>query len=81
MTIPFFLILFGLTFNTTASVVMLYSYLKITRNVDDDFILKMDEDGNYTQKKHIKDRKNGIWGFALYSIGFILQAIGILITL
>jgi len=81
ITIPIFLTLLGLLFNTTASVIMLYSYLRIIRNVDDDFIVKMDKDGNYTQKKHIKDKKNGILGLALYVIGFIFQFIGILIKL
>ncbi len=81
ITVPIFLTLLGLIFNTTASVIMLYSYLRITRNVDDDFITKMDKDGNYTQKKHIKDRKIGILGFAFYGIGFVFQVIGILITL
>jgi hypothetical protein len=81
ITIPALLTLFGLVFNTMASIILLSSYLIITKNVSDDFVTKMDGEGNYTQRKHIKNRKIGILGFALYSVGFIFQAIGILVTL
>lgn len=81
ITIPIFLTLLGLIFSTTASIIMLYSYLRITRNVNDDFITKMDKDGNYAQKKHVKDRKIGILSFTFYGVGFIFQVIGILIAL
>ena len=70
--------LIGLSFNSVASIIMLYSFLKITRNVDDDYIINMDKNGNYTQKKHVKNRKFGIIGFSLYVVGFILQFISIL---
>lgn len=67
------LILIGLSFHASASLVMLYPHLSIRRNVDDDFIVNMDKKtGDYTQKKHIKDRKLGMVGFILFAIGFIL---------
>lgn len=80
MTPSIILILIGLSFNTLASLVMLYPYLSIRRNVDDDFIVDMDkETGNYTQKKHIKDRKLGIAGFVLFATGFTFQIIGVVV--
>ena len=60
---------------------MLYSYLKITRNVENDFILGMNKKGDYTQNKHISDRKIGILGFTFYGIGFVLQVIGLLVAI
>ena len=76
------LILVGLSFNTFASLVMLYPYLSIRRNVDDDFIVDMDkETGEYTQKKHIKDRKLGIAGFVLFAVGFAFQIIGVIVSI
>ncbi len=71
----------GLCINTLASLIMLFPYLKITRNVENDLILSMDKDGKYTQKKHKKDRLLGIFGFGLFIMGFIFQIIGITITL
>lgn len=72
-------IILGLLINTSASLVMLYPYLNISRNIDGDYIIKMDKKtGNYTQKKHLKDRKLGIIGFSLFALGFILQIIGIM---
>lgn len=80
MNLSTILILIGLSFNTLASLVMLYPYLSIRRNVDDDFIVDMDkETGDYTQKKHIKNRKLGIAGFALFAIGFTFQIIGVVV--
>jgi hypothetical protein len=35
--------------------------------------------GDYTQKKHLKDRKLGIAGFSLFTLGFIAQIIGIIL--
>jgi len=82
MNLPTIIILIGLLFNTLASLVMLYPYISIKRNVDDDFILNMDkETGDYTQKKHIKGRKLGMAGFFLFAIGFILQIIGVIISI
>ena len=76
------LILVGLSFNTLASLVMLYPYLSIRRNVDDDFIVDMDkETGEYTQKKHIKDRRLGIAGFVLFAVGFAFQIIGVIVSI
>jgi len=73
------LMIIGLSLNTIASIVMLYPFIETTKNVEDDFILKMDKKGNYTQKKHIKDRKLGIIGFILFIIGFVLQIVGAII--
>jgi len=69
-------IITGLGINTLASLIMLFPYLKITKNVDDDYILNMDKNGNYTQKKHKKDQRLGFFGFMLFVIGFIFQIIG-----
>lgn len=78
MSIPTSLILLGLTFNTLGSLVMLCPYLNIKRDVEDDFIVKMDsKTGEHTRKKHLKGRKLGILGFSLFSIGFVLQIIGV----
>ena len=78
MNISTVLILVGLIFNTLASLMMMYPYLNIRRNVDDDFIIDIDkETGEYTQKKHIKDRRLGMAGFFLFTIGFALQLIGV----
>jgi len=80
MTLSNILILIGLCLNTTASLIILYPYLSIRRNVDDDFIIDMDKKtGDYTQKKHLKDRKLGIAGFSLFALGFIAQIIGIIL--
>lgn len=80
MTNSIVFIIFGLLTNTVASLVMLYPYLNVSRNVDDDYIVSMDmKTGDYTQKKHLKDRKLGIIGFSLFAFGFILQIIGIIL--
>ena len=82
MNLPTILILVGLSFNTFASLAMLYPYLNIRRNIDDDFIVDMNkETGDYTRKKHVKDRKLGTAGFFLFAIGFILQIIGIFLNI
>jgi len=80
MNSPTNFIIYGLIINTIASLTMLYPYLKITREVDDDYITNMDmKTGKYTQIKHLKDRKLGIFAFSLFALGFILQIIGILV--
>ena len=80
MTPSIILILIGLSFNTLASLMMLYPFLSVRRNVDDDFIVDMDkETGDYTQKKHLKGRKLGMAGFALFALGFAFQIIGVII--
>lgn len=80
MSSSIILILIGLSLNAVASLIMLYPNLSIRRNVDDDFIVDMDkETGDYTQKKHLNDRKLGIAGFVLFAVGFIFQIIGIMI--
>ena len=82
MNLSTILILVGLLFNALASLVMLYPYLSIRRNVDDDFITDMDkETGDYTQKKHIKDRKLGMAGFVLFAVGFAFQIIGVVVNI
>lgn len=80
MNLPIILILIGLSINTLASLFMLYPYLNIKRDVDDDFIIDMNKKtGEYTQKKHKKARKFGIVGFALFAVGFIIQIVGIIL--
>jgi len=80
MSLSTILILIGLLFNTVASLIMLYPYLNVRRNVDDDFIMDMDKKtGDYTQKKHLRDRKLGVAGFTLFALGFIFQIIGIIL--
>ena len=80
MSFPILFIISGLIINTCASLVMLYPYLNISRNVDDDYIVKMDQKtGNYTQKKHLRDRKLGLFGFSLFALGFLLQIIGVIL--
>lgn len=74
-----FLNILGLTISFAAAVIMLYPYLKVTHNVNDDFIEEMDEVGNYRQRKHIKDRRTGISGFVFYCVGFVLQLITIFV--
>ena len=76
------LIISGLGVNTIASLVMLYPYLNTTRNIDDDFIVKMNKTtGDYSQKKHLKLKRLGVAGFSLFAIGFILQIIGIFLQI
>lgn len=80
MSFAILFIVSGLISNTCASLIMLYPYLNISRNVDDDYIVKMDQKtGNYTQKKHLKDRKLGLIGFSLFALGFVLQIIGVIL--
>ncbi|OGG35328.1 MAG: hypothetical protein A2427_02260 [Candidatus Nealsonbacteria bacterium RIFOXYC1_FULL_40_7] len=79
MNIGKLLTLIGLALNTIASVIVLYPQINTKKNVDDDYILNMDKKGNYTQKKHLKDKKIGIAGFSLFALGFIIQIIGVLL--
>lgn len=80
MTYSTAFIISGLGVNTVASLGMIIPYLNTTRNVDDDFIVRMDKTtGNYSQKKHLRDRKLGIIGFSLFALGFVLQIIGIIL--
>ena len=73
-------IIAGLCINILASVMMLSSYLDTTKNINDDFILKMDREGNYTQEKHINDWRLGMVGLGLFVLGFIFQAAGTFIA-
>lgn len=80
MTNSIMFIILGLLTNTAASLVMLYPYLNVSKKVDDDYIVNMDlKTGDYTQKKHLKDRKLGILGFSLFASGFTLQIVGIIL--
>ena len=71
------LVIVGLAINTAASVIIIFPMLNTKKNIDDDYILNEDDKGNYTQKKHLKDRKLGILGFSLFVVGFIFQIIGL----
>lgn len=81
MKVSTLLILIGLALVTTASLVMLWSYLDVKKNVDDDLIVYFDENtGEFTQSKHLKDRKFGIVGFIFFSLGFLFQFGGIILS-
>ncbi len=67
------LTIFGLIFNTIAAVILIFPYLNVKKNLDDDFIVSMDKDGKHTQKKHLKERRVNMWGLTFLAIGFILQ--------
>lgn len=72
-------ILFGLIFNTAGALLLLFPLLNIKKNIDDDYIVEMNKKtGDYTQKKHLRDRKFGLWGFVLIALGFLFQIMGIL---
>lgn len=71
------LTIFGLMFNTLAAIILIFPYLNIKKNLDDDYITSMNKDGKYTQKKHLKERYINLWGLILLAIGFILQLLAI----
>lgn len=76
------LIAFGLFLNTIASIIVLIPYLITQVDIEDDLIVSQDsKTGRYTQKKHIKARKIGISGFLLFTFGFGLQLIGLIIQI
>jgi hypothetical protein len=69
----------GLAVNTVASLLVLYPYLNVRKSVKDDEIKSMDmKTGEYTQLKHLKDRRLGLVGFSLFAVGFLLQLLGTL---
>jgi len=71
------LTIFGLLFNTIATVILIFPYFNIKKNLDDDYIISMGKDGKYTQKKHLKERQTNLWGLIFLAIGFILQLIAV----
>ena len=71
------LTILGLLFNTLAAVILIFPYLNIKKNLDDDYITSMDKDGKYTQKKHLKERHVNMWGLTFLAVGFILQLISV----
>jgi hypothetical protein len=73
------LIILGIFVNVFASIIMLYPYIKTTKDIEGELILNMDiKNGNFTQKKHIKDKRLGIVGFILFMIGLVFQIVGVL---
>lgn len=71
----------GLILNTIAAVVLIIPNLKVTKNIDDDLIVLSDQKtGNYTQKKHLRERKLNIAGLVLLVLGFLLQLIGTILA-
>lgn len=69
----------GLILNTIGSLLLLLPLINTKKYVDDDYIVHMNQKtGEYTQKKHLKDRKLGLWGFAFLATGFIFQIFGII---
>ena len=80
MNLSTILILVGLSFNIVASIIMLYPFLNTRKNIDDDFIVDINiKNGDFTQKKHLKDKKLGTIAYIFFAIGFILQFFGTLI--
>lgn len=76
------LIVLGLLINTVASIIVLIPSFYTKVNLDDDLIIYSDtKTQKYTQRKHIKARKNGLWGFSLLTIGFILQVVGVILQI
>ncbi|MEI8337910.1 MAG: hypothetical protein WCF92_02040 [bacterium] len=70
----------GLVLNTIAAGILIIPNIRKTRNIDDDFIVSMDKKtGDYTQKKHLRERRLNVFGLILLALGFLLQLLGILI--
>lgn len=68
---------FGLLLDAFGGGVLIFPSLKKTRNIDENLIVSGDkETGNYTQKKHISERKRNLWGLGLLIVGFLLQLLG-----
>jgi|GEM_PF-7116639 len=78
MDCPKLLTILGLLFNALAAAILIFPYLNIKKNLDDDYITSMDKDGKYTQKKHLKERRVNMWGLTFLASGFILQLISVL---
>ncbi len=76
------LILVGLLVNTIASIIVLIPNFKTKIDLDDDLIIYSDnKTQKYTQRKHIKARKNSLLGFTMLTLGFILQVIGVFLQI
>jgi len=74
-----YFVLIGLILNTFGSLLLIVPLINVIKNVGDDYIVKMDmKTGDYTQKKHLKDRKLGIIGLISLSLGFVFQILGII---
>lgn len=62
--------------------VVLFPNFKTKIDLDDELIIYSDsKHQKYTQRKHIKARKNGLWGFSLFTLGFIMQVIGVFLQI
>ena len=66
-------------FNFLATILLLMPLLNVKKSVADDFIVQSDrQTGEYTQKKHLADRRIGILALILLIPGFSFQVFEIL---
>jgi len=78
--IKIWLNILGLISSMIGAIVLVFQNLKKTRNVDDELIDYMDKKtGDYTQKKHLKERWRSIIGLSLLALGFFFQLLSLLI--
>lgn len=63
----------GLIFGVLASLVLIIPNLNIKKDLNDDYIVAMDKEGKYTQRKHLKEKNLNILGLVFLAIGFLLQ--------
>src|SRR3989344_733104 len=78
--IKIWLNILGLISSMMGSIILVFQNLKKTRNVDDDFIVFMNKKtGDYTQKKHIRERWINIIGLILLALGFFFQLLSLLV--
>lgn len=67
----------GLIFNTAAAIILIFPNLNIKKKLDDDYIIASGKNGEYTQKKHLKERRLNLFGLTLLATGFILQLLAL----
>ncbi|MDD4122901.1 MAG: hypothetical protein PHO23_01405 [Candidatus Pacebacteria bacterium] len=78
MLISKLLVLIGLSLNTIGAFIMLSPHLDISKKLQDDLVVKVDKNtGEYTQVKHIKNKKLSIATSACFFFGFVLQIISL----
>lgn len=72
----------GLTLNTLGSSLLIFPLLNTKKHIEDDRIkFSNPKAGEFTQNKHLKERKIGLWGFGLLMLGFILQLVPIIFSI
>jgi hypothetical protein len=78
MLISKFLVLIGLSLNTIGAFIMLSPHLDITKKLQDDLVIDLNKQtGEYTQIKHIKNKKIGLATSICFFVGFVLQMISL----